>query len=149
MHFLNASALYLLVFIPLVASLHFLKLRRKRHVVPSVMFWLEAVEDMKANVPFQRIRNFLPLILQLLFLSLAVGTIARPAFRSYSALFGQTVLILENSASMQSTELGKSRFEIAKKRALELINQLDGRGQMMIMDTSQPAAPHSSRVHLG
>ena len=138
MHFLNASALYLLAFIPLVASLHFLKLRRKRHVVPSVMFWLEAVEDMKANVPFQRIRNFLPLILQLLFLSLAVGTIARPAFRSYSALFGQTVLILENSASMQSTELGKSRFEIAKKRALELINQLDGRGQMMIMDTSSP-----------
>ena len=79
-HFLNASALYLLAFIPLVASLHFLKLRRKRHVVPSVMFWLEAVEDMKANVPFQRIRSFFPLILQLFFLSLAVVTVARPAF---------------------------------------------------------------------
>lgn len=138
MHFLNASALYLLAFIPLVASLHFLRLRRRRHVVPSVMFWLEAIEDMKANVPFQRLRNFLPLILQLLFLSLAVVTVARPAFRSYSALFGQSVLILENSASMQSTESGKSRFERAKSRALELINQLDERGQMMIMDTSRP-----------
>ena len=138
MHFLNASALYLLAFIPLVASLHFLKLRRKRHVVPSVMFWLEAIEDMKANVPFQRIRNFLPLILQLLFLSLAVVTVARPAFRSDSTLFGQSVLILENSASMQSTESGKSRFERAKNRALEFINQLDDHGQMMIMDTSRP-----------
>ena len=145
MHFLNVSALYLLAFIPLVASLHFLKLRRKRHVVPSVMFWLEAIEDMKANVPFQRIRNFLPLVLQLFFLSLAVVTIARPAFRHHSMLFGQSVLILENSASMQSTELGKSRFEIAKKRALELINQVDDRGQMMIMDTSSP--PH--HIHQG
>ncbi len=145
MHFLNVSALYLLAFIPLVASLHFLKLRRKRHVVPSVMFWLEAIEDMKANVPFQRIRNFLPLILQLFFLSLAVVTIARPAFRHHSILFGQSVLILENSASMQSTELGKSRFEIAKKRALELINRLDDRGQMMIIDTSSP--PH--HIHQG
>lgn len=138
MHFLNASAFYLLAFIPLVAALHFLKLRRKRHVVPSVMFWLEAIEDMKANVPFQRIRNFLPLILQLLILSLAVVTVARPAFRHYSALFGQSVLILENSASMQSTESGKSRFERAKSRALELIDQLDDQGQMMIMDTSRP-----------
>ena len=138
MHFLNASALYLLAFIPLVASMHFLRLRRKRHVVPSVMFWLEAIEDMKANVPFQRIRNFLPLILQLLFLSLAVVTVARPALRGYSPLFGQSVLILENSASMQSTASGKSRFERAKSRALELINQLDDRGQMMIMDTSRP-----------
>ena len=138
MHFLNASALYLLAFIPLVASLHFLKLRRKRHVVPSVMFWLEAIEDMKANVPFQRIRSFFPLILQLFFLSLAVVTVARPAFRHHSTLFGQSVLILENSASMQSTDLGKSRFEIAKKRALEFINQLDDNGQMMIMDTSSP-----------
>jgi hypothetical protein len=39
---------------------------------------------------------------------------------------------------MQSTEVGKSRFEIAKRRALELIDQLDDRGQMMIMDTSSP-----------
>ena len=138
MHFLNASALYLLAFIPLVASLHFLRLRRKPHVVPSVRFWLEAIEDMKANVPFQRIRNFLPLILQLFFLSLAVVTVARPAFRRHSLLLRQSVLILENSASMQSTELGKSRFEIAKRRALELIGQLDDRGQMMIMDTSSP-----------
>ena len=145
MHFLNGSALYLLVFIPLVASLHFLRLRRKRHVVPSVMFWLEAIEDMKANVPFQRIRNFLPLILQLLFLSLAVVTVARPALRGYSPLFGQTVLILENSASMQSTESGKSRFDRAKSRAVEIIDQLDERGQIMIMDTSQP--PH--HLHQG
>ncbi|MDE0503234.1 MAG: BatA and WFA domain-containing protein [Candidatus Poribacteria bacterium] len=143
MHFLNGSALYLFAFIPLVASLHFLRLRRNRHVVPSVMFWLEAIEDMKANVPFQRIRKYFPLILQLVFLSLAVVTVARPAFRSYSPLFGQSLLILENSASMQSTESGKSRFDIAKKRALELIDQLDDRGQMMIMDTSRP--PHHIR----
>ena len=138
MHFLNASALYLLAFIPIVALLHFLKLRRQRHVVPSVMFWLGAIEDMKANVPFQRLRNSLLLILQLLFLFIAVVTVARPALRRPSSLQGQSILILENSASMQSTELGESRFEVAKAKALELIDRLDASSQMMIMDTSRP-----------
>lgn len=145
MHFLNASALYLLAFIPIVALLHFLKLRRQRHVVPSIMLWLEAIEDVKANVPFQRLRNSLLLILQLLFLLIAVATVARPALRRPSSLQGQSILILENSASMQSTELGESRFEIARTKALALIDRLDTSSQMMIMDTSRP--PH--HIHQG
>jgi Ca-activated chloride channel homolog len=138
MHFLNPSAFYLAAFIPIVGLLHFLKLRRQTHVVSSVMLWLEAIEDMKANVPFQRLRNSLPLILQLLFLSILIVSIARPALRRPGMLRGQLVLIIDNSASMQATESGKTRLNAAKVEALTLIERLDASGQMMIVDLSRP-----------
>ena len=143
MHFLKPSAFYLLAFIPIVVLLHFLKLRRQRHVVPSVMLWLEAIEDMKANVPFQRLRNSLLLPLQILFLLIVVGGVARPVLRQLGGLSEQSIVIIDTSASMGATDLGKIRLDVAKAEALKLINQLGANGQMMIMDTSHP--PHNIR----
>lgn len=139
MHFLNPSAFYFLVFIPIVVLLHFLKLRRQRYVVPSVMLWLEAIEDMKANVPFQRLRNSLLLPLQILFLLVVVGSVARPALRQLGGLQEQSILIIDTSASMGATELRKTRLDSAKAEALKLVDQLGSNGQMMIMDTSRPS----------
>ena len=116
----------------------FLKLRRQRHVVPSVMLWLEAIEDMKANVPFQRLRNSLLLPLQILFLLIVVGGVARPALRQLGGLSEQSIVIIDTSASMGATDLGETRLDVAKAEALKLINQLGANGQMMIMDTSRP-----------
>ena len=143
MYFLNPSAFYLLAFLPIVVLLHFLKLRRQRHVVPSVMLWLEAIEDMKANVPFQRLRNSLLLPLQILFLLIVVGGVARPALRQLGGLSEQSIVIIDTSASMGATDLGETRLDVAKAEALKLINQLGANGQMMIMDTSRP--PHNIR----
>ena len=143
MYFLNPSAFYFLAFIPIVVLLHFLKLRRQRHVVPSVMLWLEAIEDMKANVPFQRLRNSLLLPLQILFLIVVVGGVARPALRQLGGLGEQSILIIDTSASMGATDLGRARLDIAKVASLKLINQLGANGQMMIMNTSRP--PHNIR----
>ena len=143
MHFLNPSAFYLLAFLPIVVLLHFLKLRRQRHVVPSVMLWLEAIEDMKANVPFQRLRNSLLLPLQILFLLVVVGGVARPALRQLGGLSEQSIIIIDTSASMGATDMGETRLDVAKTEALKLINQLGANGQMMIMDTSRP--PHHIR----
>jgi hypothetical protein len=140
MHFLNPSAFYLLVFIPIVALLHFLKLRRQRCIVPSVMLWLEAVEDMKANVPFQRLRNSILLPLQILFLLIVIGGVARPALRQPSSLSNQSIIIIDTSTSMQATDSGKSRLDAAKVGALKLITRLDANGHMMIMDTSPPSS---------
>ncbi|RKU05960.1 hypothetical protein C6502_20960 [Candidatus Poribacteria bacterium] len=138
MYFLNPSAFYLLAFLPIVVLLHFLKLRRQRYVVPSVMLWLEAIEDMKANVPFQRLRNSLLLPLQVLFLLVVVGGVARPALRQFGGLAEQSIVIIDTSASMGATDLGKTRLDVAKGEALKLINQLGTDGQMMIIDTSRP-----------
>ena len=138
MRFLNPSAFYLLAVIPIVVLLHFLKLRRRRHVVPSVMLWLEAIEDMKANVPFQRLQNSILLPLQILFLCIAIGGVARPALRQFGSLGDQSLIVIDTSASMQAADRGKSRLDAAKVEALKLIDRLDADGQMMIMDTLRP-----------
>ncbi|MDE0185294.1 MAG: BatA and WFA domain-containing protein [Candidatus Poribacteria bacterium] len=140
MHFLNPSAFYLLAFIPIVAFLHFLKLRRQRLIVPSVMLWLEAVEDMKANVPFQKLQNSFLLPLQILFLLIVIAGVARPALRQPGALTDQSIVIIDTSTSMLATDSGKSRLDAAKAEALKRINQLDANGNMMIMDTSPPSS---------
>ena len=107
------------------------------------MLWLEAIEDMKANVPFQRLRNSLLLPLQILFLLIVVGGVARPVLRQLGGLSEQSIVIIDTSASMGATDLGKGRLDVAKAEALKLINQLGVNGQMMIMDTSRP--PHNIR----
>ena len=136
MQFLNPAAFYLLGVIPIVVALHFLKLRRYTHLVPSIMLWLATDEDRRANVPFQRLRNLLLPLLQVLFLLLVTFSAARPALRKPGFMPGRAILIVDNSASMLSTEEGQTRLESAQQAALEHIEQVTAGGGRMLMVTS-------------
>lgn len=136
MQFLNPAAFYLLGFIPIVVALHFLKLRRHTHRVPSIMLWLATDEDRRANVPFQRLRNLLLLMLQVLFLLLVTFSAARPALHRPGFMPGRAILIVDNSASMSSTETGQTRLALAKQAALQHIEQVSAESGMMLMLTN-------------
>lgn len=138
MAFLNPAAFYLLGIIPIVIALHFLKLRRQRYVVPSIMLWRASAEDQKANVPFQRLRNLLLPILQSLFLLVIIVSVARPALRIPGIVHGKIIFIVDNSASMLSTEIGETRLALAKREVLKHIDQVSASGGMMIMATHAP-----------
>ncbi len=142
MAFLNPAAFYLLGVIPIVIVMHFLKLRRKRFVVSSIMLWRESAEDQKANVPFQRLQNILLPILQSIFLLLIVVSVARPALRVPGVVDGKIVFIVDNSASMQSKEMGETRLTLAKQEAKKQLRQMSASGGMMIMTT------HSSKPYI-
>ena len=139
MQFLNPAAFYLLGFIPIVVALHFLKLRRYTHRVPSIMLWLSTDEDRRANVPFQRLRNLLLLMLQVLFLLLVTLSAVRPALRRPGFMPGRAILIIDNSASMLATEMGQPRLALAKQAALQHIEQVAAGGGMMLMLTNAAA----------
>ena len=139
MLFLNPAAFYLLGFIPIVVALHFLKLRRHTHRVPSIMLWLSTDEDRRANVPFQRLRNLLLLILQVLFLSLVTLSVARPALRRPGFMPGRAILIVDNSASMSATEMEQTRLALAKQAALDHMEQVSAEGGIMLMLTNAAA----------
>ncbi|MDE0400924.1 MAG: BatA and WFA domain-containing protein [Candidatus Poribacteria bacterium] len=139
MQFLNPAAFYLLGFIPIVVALHFLKLRRHTHRVPSIMLWLSTDEDRRANVPFQRLRKLLLLMLQVLFLLLVTFSAARPALHKPGFMPGRAILIVDNSASMLSTEMGQTRLALAKQAALQHIEQVSAEGGMMLMLTNATA----------
>ena len=138
MVFLNPAAFYLLGAIPIVIAMHFLKLRRQRFVVSSIMLWRESAEDQKANVPFQRLRNLLLPILQSIFLLLIVVSVARPALRVSGIIDGRIILIIDNSASMQSKEKGETRLALAKQEVKQQIKQVSASGGMMIMTSHYP-----------
>ncbi len=135
MAFLNPAAFYLIGTIPIVIALHFLKLRRQRYVVPSMMLWRASAEDQKANVPFQRLRNLLLPILQSLLLLLIITSVARPALRVPGIVHGKIIFIVDNSASMLSKEMGETRLALAKQEVLKHINQVSASGGIMIMAT--------------
>ena len=139
MQFLNPVAFYLLGFIPLVVALHFLKLRRHTHRVSSIMLWHSTDEDRRANVPFQRLRNLFLLMLQVLFLLLVTFGAARPALHRPGFMPGRAILIVDNSASMSSTEMGQPRLAFAKQAALQHIEQVAAAGGMMLMLTNATA----------
>lgn len=138
MAFLNPAAFYLIGTIPIVIALHFLKLRRQRYVVPSIMLWRSSAEDQKANVPFQRLRNLLLPILQSLLLLVIIVSVARPALQIPGIVHGKIIFIVDNSASMQSKEMGETRLALAKQEVLKHINQVSASGGIMIMATDSP-----------
>ena len=57
---------------PLILTLYFLKLRRTPLEVPSTYLWTKTIEDLHVNSIWQRLRNSLLLLLQILLVLLLI-----------------------------------------------------------------------------
>lgn len=106
---------------PAILSLYFLKLRRRDVVVPSTMLWKKAIEDLHVNSIWQRLRNNLLLILQLLFMGLLILACLRPGWSGMNRIGERRIYIIDNSASMGATDSAPMRLEVAKAKVRELI----------------------------
>jgi len=143
------AAFWLLVaLVPILLVLYLLRLRRARQFVPCTSLWMEAAQDIQANVPFQRLRLNLLLALQLLALMLVGLAIAQPRLESAAGRGGRTVLLIDRSASMKATDGddGGSRFEDAIEKAEAAIDRLhpggwfaDAGGSTMIVTLGESA----------
>ncbi len=135
--FLNApAALWAAAFtVPPLIALYFLKLRRQERIVPSTLLWRRAVMDLQVNAPFQRLRRNLLLLLQLLILAVLCLALARPVVDSTVKAGKLTVLLIDRSASMAAVDVGaaRSRLDIAKSRAKDLIATLDRDAAAMVI----------------
>src|SRR5262249_22137135 len=83
--------------------------------------------------PFQKLRHNWLLILQLLLLALAVFALARPYFTGNARPSRLRVMILDASASMQSTDDRPSRFEHARADALKWVDGMRSDERMVIL----------------
>ncbi len=131
--FLAPIAFAFLGLIPIVILLYLLKLRRTPVVVPSTLLWRKSLEDLTANAPFQRLRKNLLLFLQILILLLLVFGLARPYLRSEGVRGENLIILVDRSASMQTREGQRTRLDIAKERALEMVDDMAAGDKMMVV----------------
>lgn len=106
---------------PAILSLYFLKLKRQEVLVPSTLLWKRTLEDLHVNSIWQRLKNNLLLILQLLFMALLVLAVLRPGWNGMNRVGERRIYIIDNSASMGATDQNPSRLEVAKAKVRELI----------------------------
>jgi hypothetical protein len=131
--------------IPPLIALYFLKLKRVVKPVPSTLLWKKAVEDLRVNAPFQRLRGSLLLLLQLLVLILAAVALGKPMFEQASRQEETVLILIDQSASMGVIEAdGRTRLDIAKEQAKKCVDNLDEHSRAMVIELCDRASVVSS-----
>jgi len=133
MKFLAPAAFAFAAAIPVVVLFYLLKRKRVVQLVASTLLWQKFLAETQASAPFQKLRHNWLLVLQILLLVLVVLALSRPYFASQSKASQLRVLILDASASMQSTDEAPSRFEKARGEALKWVDSLRDNDQMVVL----------------
>ena len=133
MQLLAPIGLTALGLIPPLVLLYFLKLKRTPVEISSSLLWARALLDSRANAPFQKLRNNLLLLLQILVLMLLAFALARPAFTVKGRAAHATVIVIDASASMAAKDVKPSRFAKACADAKALASQLGSGDEAMVV----------------
>src|SRR5947207_11048813 len=131
MSFLSPAAFAFAAAIPVVIVFYLLKRKRVVKLISSTLLWQKFISETQANAPFQKLRHNWLLLLQLLLLTLAIFALTRPYFLGHAKESALRVVILDASASMQSTDETPSRFEKARADALKWVDSLRDQDQMV------------------
>ena len=119
MNFLEPLGLAGLAALIPVIALYFLKLKREERVVPSTLLWKKVIEDLQVNAPFQRLKYSLLLLMQLVLVALLGFSLARPYLSMPGYEGKRIVLLIDTSASMGTTDAGKSGTQTRLSAAIE------------------------------
>ena len=139
MEFLNPAALFGLLALPLLLIPYLIRRKPQRLPFSSLLLFLESGEAASAK-PWGRV-NLPPIFfLQLLLLALLIIALSEPMF---SIRPTKIAIILDNSASMQALEDGKSRFALVKERAGALVGELGAGGKVDLYLTT----PRLEKLH--
>lgn len=126
---------------PLILLLYFLKLRRTPVEVPSTYLWTRTIEDLHVNSIWQRLRNSLLLLLQLLLAFLLLLACLQPGCEGKNIVGERFIFLVDQSASMSATDTkdGSSRLEYAKQQIRNMIDSLEPSATAMIISFSNEA----------
>src|SRR3990170_1572173 len=126
-------------FVPLL--IHLFTRRRLKRVEFSSVWFLKDLE--KTRLRQVKLKNLLLLILRTLILILIVLAFARPALKGQLSGLGRAaassvVILLDDSYSMATQTSQGSWFELAQRKALEILNLLSSQDEGAIIYASHP-----------
>lgn len=116
-----------------IVLLYILRIRRRRQVVPTLMFWDQIFRETAPRSLWRTFRHWLSLVLQLAFLLLLALALADPMQSGESQRPRHYVLVLDQSASMQATDGESSRFHEAKQLAARTVRAMRSQDQATII----------------
>ncbi len=118
--------------IPILIIIHTLKPKPRPVDVTNLFLWNEVLKEKNRNLSFERLKRNLPLLLQILIVILAALALAKPTWTYLTAKKGNIILVIDTSASMQTRSGSGTRFDLARQKALQLIEQR-GQGQKILI----------------
>lgn len=119
------SAWLFLLLIPLILF-YFLKLKRPRMDVTSLVLWQQVMNDQRVNSPFQRFKRNMLLLLQLLLLLSLILAAMQPFLPTGADRANYVPVLIDCSASMAALDKpgGQSRLDAAKEQIEQMIDDL-------------------------
>jgi hypothetical protein len=139
MQFLYPSMLIALGLIPVLLLIHALRPKPKQVDVTNLFLWQEILRERGGSMTLKRIKNNLPLLFQILIVILGALALARPVWWYFTQHKGDMILVVDTSASMKTQVASDTRFDLAKEKALELIDQRENNQKILIIEAgSEP-----------
>ncbi|HEY5948103.1 MAG TPA: vWA domain-containing protein [Kofleriaceae bacterium] len=131
----------------LVVGAYIIKMRRRRFEVPFVQLWKRVLEQKDANALWKQLKRLISLLLMLLILGLILFAALDPTLGVADRKARSVVILLDSSGSMKTLDGNaagtKSRIEVAKQKADDLIDSMGGGDVAMIMKVDGQATPMS------
>lgn len=134
MTFAAPLALIALLLVPVVVLLHTIAARWRTREVSSLAHWEETLRGMRTSLRIRRLLRSLALLAAVLAVASLVVGLARPLLqRPPGEPAGDTVVVLDVSASMAARSGGVSRFDEAREEALRLVAGLGRNARMCVV----------------
>src|SRR5437764_2630729 len=118
--------------VPIVVF-YILKIRLRRVPVSTTIFWQQIYDEKRPRSLWQILRHLLSLLVQIIWLLLLVFALTEPFFTWEILQARRLILVVDNSASMRTTDVTPTRFEVAKQLGRQIISGLRFRDEMAII----------------
>lgn len=135
MKFNSPFSFSLLGLIPVLILLYMLKIKRNNYYVSALKFWEKIAQDIQVQKPWQKLIISTLLILQILAVVLFIIAIAKPVI-SGAREERDAVIIIDNSLSMEATDIKPSRLDEAKRQAISVIGKLAKNSRVSLIAVS-------------
>jgi len=125
-------ALLLLLLVPALVAVHYFQRERVLIKASAFFLWREIFEEVKPKNAWMQIFRNLLLLFHILFITFVALAVSNPHLNRANLSGKNVVLLIDNSASMNTLEHGKTRLEQAKKAALAFLARGKNRSFMVL-----------------
>lgn len=138
MNYLFPAAWFALFLAIPVILFYLIKTRLQRRLVSTSLFWQQLTPQVYNTSIWRRLRRWLSLLLQLLFLAALVFALAQPLASWQSLQPASLVFVIDPSASMEATDVAPTRWDRARQLLEQRIQQMRAFDEAAVLVASDP-----------